>query len=162
MFKYLDFCSIIYLLGISFQCVGALLCFTSITTGRDRVIKNFFSKSRFTAENGDTHKIFCREEAFKNEWESAYQNKLGFGLIALGYLLSFFPISVEIGTFCKILIFVFLVILLFFLFKWIVAKYTNKKCKNEIDKNDLDRLNIETDVCTMSKEDIDEIFDKNK
>jgi hypothetical protein len=58
MFKYLDFCSIIYLLGISFQCVGALLCFTSITTGRDRVIKNFFSKSRFTAENGDTHKIF--------------------------------------------------------------------------------------------------------
>jgi hypothetical protein len=107
-------------------------------------------------------RFFCREEAFKNEWESAYQNKLGFGLIALGYLLSFSPISVEIGALRKIVIFVILVFLLFFLFKWIVAKYTNKKCKNKIDKNDLDRLNIETDVCTMSKEDIDEIFDKNK
>ena len=153
--------NVLYVFSISLQVAGALLLVLfSISTNRKDVIKRFIGK-RFVVQSGK--EIDYNHEEFINEYRNSYLNKLAFIYISIGYLIGIFADTNEQYLY---LIFIFIILLTGFIMLLsvgVITKYV--KCKktinSKITSEELLKYNLEPNLQTITKEDIDSYWNDN-
>ena len=150
-----------YCISVALQLAGALILLSSTSTKRDVIIASFANKS-FISRNGDTKEISDISKEYKERFRQAYINRAAFLYLTLGYLSGIFA---EKGTDdAKITLGIVIVVAatLMLLVKIMVEKVLlkQKKVVMAITNEDLERLGIEPDMESISKEDIENIFGK--
>ena len=150
----------IYILSISMQISGALIItLFTLSTKREKIINKFINKDLIN-QDGNTKELEYDEKEFVNTFKNAYLNKFSFCYIALGYILGIFGEVKKIDKYVIalfIIITTIIIIVITYVIVSIIAKQS-KKINKKITPEELKKMNLEPNLSTISKEEIDKLF----
>ena len=136
-----------------------LLLIYFVSTDRKSVIKRF---TGIGVIERCGEKISYNEEAFFNEFKSAYLNKVAFFCIVLGYILGVFGDIGEHSRIHTVITVILISIILILIVKYGIDFYVkhNQTTKQRITSEELDELGVQSHLNIASKDEIDELFEK--
>lgn len=154
---------LLYCLAISLQLSGALLIISNSykNLDRDNLIKNFL-KNSFTIktqeENSETKKdvLIYNHEAFLDFIQLQYKNFISFIYIFVGYILG------VLGEIYNKILGIIIIIGCTLAIIYITSKCIKTKIKKikKIDIEEIEKLNIDPNMETVTEEEIDSLFEK--
>ncbi len=144
-----------------FQASGAILLLVfTFSTKREMLVRNFVQNS-FSVLDADTKTVEYNHSVFANQCINSYASKVAVLLILFGFLFSLWG---DIGTYCRwkaaiavVSITIVLVMIIINVLKILVPKLN--KVKQPIAFEELNDLEIETNMSSILSEEIDGLFD---
>ncbi len=151
---------ILYIFSIAFQVAGAvLLMFLSLSTNRRKVINRFINKNMIFSD-GNTKKLTYDKDEFKNIFKQSYLANFSFLYIIVGYILGIFGNTEGFNNWL-ILIFVVIVTIILIGLAYFIVMQIIKHSKNinrEITNEELEKLDLEPNMESLSDKELEDIF----
>lgn len=151
---------IAYIMAISMQFTGSiLLLIYFVSTDRKSVIKRF---TGIGVIERCGEKISYNEEAFFNEFKSAYLNKAAFFCIVLGYILGVFGEVGERSRIYTVITVILISIMLILIVKYGIEFFVkhNQTTTQRITSKELDELGVQSHLNIASNDEFDEFLEE--